>query len=424
MDKRPRVIIIGAGFGGLFAARALKKQPVDVLLIDRQNYHTFTPLLYQVATCGLEAEEIAYPVRGIFRRSVEFLLGEVVAIDPADKTVSVRTNGTVRTEAFDYLIISAGSVSNYFGKPEIERESFELKSLDDAVTLRNHILRLFERAAWTDDQDQRRKLTTLVVVGGGPTGLETAGALSELFDHVLHKEYDNLTPRIVLVEAADRLLTTFPPPLQRAAYQQLQSLGVEIILSNPVDEATPGEVRLKDGTLIPTHTLIWTAGVKGSPLIEMLGVPLQKGGRIAVTPTLAVESLPDIYVVGDMAYLLDPHGQPYPMLIPVAEQEGTQAAKNVLRQIAGREQKPFHYFDRGIMATIGRKRAVAYLFNRVMLSGYLAWLGWLGLHLITLMGFRNRLNVFINWVWNYITYDRSARIILEPEVVPETEEVS
>src|SRR5664279_1286257 len=264
MNKRPRVIIIGAGFGGLYAAQTLKRKAVDVLLIDRQNYHTFTPLLYQVATCGLEAEEIAYPLRGIFRNSsnITFMLGDVTGIDHEAKAVSVRTNGTVRREQYDYLIVAAGSVTNYFNNPALEQESFELKTLDQAVSVRNHILRLFERAAWAVDETYRKALTTLVVVGGGPTGIETAGALAELYEHVLNKEYAHLTPRIILVEALDRLLTPFPQPLQQSAKRQLESLGVEVILGNGVAEVAPDHIRLNDGTIIPTYTLLWMGGVK------------------------------------------------------------------------------------------------------------------------------------------------------------------
>lgn len=425
MDRLPRVIIVGAGFGGLYAAQALKGKPVDVLLVDRQNYHTFTPLLYQVATCGLEAEEIAYPVRGIFQGApnIAFMLGEVIGIETKDKIVSVRTNGTVRREPYDYLVLAAGSVTNFFGNDEIAQMSFELKTLNHAVTLRNHILRLFERAAWSDEAEYRKALTTLVVVGGGPTGLETSGALYELYEHVLDKEYADLAPRIVLVEALDRLLTPFPPELQESAYRQLEAIGVEVILGKSVTETASDHVTLSDGTMIPTYTLIWSAGVKASPLAEMLGVPLQRGGRVPVTPVLEVVGCPDVYVVGDMSYLEDPDGKPYPMLIPAAKQQGRLAAKNILRRLKDWEPETFHYIDRGIMATIGRNRAVAYLFYRVKLSGYLAWLSWLGLHLLTLMGFRNRLNVLVNWVWNYFTYDRSVRVILEAAPQPETEPI-
>ena len=424
MNERARVIIIGAGFGGLYAAQTLKNKGVDVLLIDRQNFHTFTPLLYQVATCGLEAEEIAYPVRGIFRSgtNITFMLGEVVNIDQVERAVYIRTNGTVRREQYDYLIVAAGSVTNYYGNPDIERASFELKTLEDAVTLRNHILRLFERAAWTEDEDHRRALTTMVVVGGGPTGLESAGALRELYQHVLRKEYSNLKPRIVLIEATDRLLLPFPGRLQELALQQLELLGVEVKLGSALAETAPDHIRLQDGTVIPTYTLIWSAGVKASPLAAMLGVPLAQRGRVPVTPMLEAIGCENICVIGDMASLEDKHGQSYPMLIPVAKQQGILAAKNILRRIKGWQPENFQYIDRGIMATIGRSRAVAWIFNRVQLTGYLAWLAWLGLHLIALMGFRNRVNVLLNWVWNYFTYDRSVRVILESgKPVPETE---
>lgn len=416
MNSRPRVIIVGAGFGGLYAAQELKGKAVDALLIDRHNYHTFTPLLYQVATAGLEAEEIAYPVRGIFRSAsnIAFLMGEVVDIDRLSKTVFVRTNGIVREERYDTLIVAGGSVTNYFGSHDIGRHSVELKTLDDAVSLRNHILHLFERAAWAEDENYRRELTTMVVVGGGPTGIETVGALRELYEHVLRKEFASLSPRIILIEAMDRLLAPFPERLQRAALEQLESLGVEVILDNAVAEAADDHITLSNGDIIPTHTLIWSAGVKASPLAEMLDVPLHKSGRVLIKPSLETTADEDVYVVGDMAYLEDEFGKPYPMLIPVAKQQGILAARNILRRKKGWQPEAFEYNDRGIMATIGRNRAVAWIFNRVQLTGYLAWLAWLGLHLITLMGFRNRLNVLINWVWNYFTYDRSVRIIFEP----------
>jgi NADH dehydrogenase len=418
MVKRPRVIIVGAGFGGLYAARTLEHKPVDVLLIDRQNYHTFTPLLYQVATAGLEPEEIGYPLRGIFRSrsNVTFMMGEVSGIDTAARTVEVLTNGQKRREPYDYLIVAAGSVTNYFNMQGIAEHSFELKTLKDAVVLRNHIVRLFETAAWSEDAADRQALTTLVVVGGGPTGLEMSGSLMELFKHVMSKDYpflQTMKPAVILVEATDRLLIPFPQALQRAALRQLETLGVQVILGNPVAESASDHIILKDGRVIPTHTLIWAAGVKASSMAEDLGQPLQRGGRVRVKSTLEAESLDQVYVIGDITYLEDEKGQPYPMLIPVAKQQGILAAKNILRRMEAQPEASFRYIDRGMMATIGRSRAVAWIFNRVQLSGYLAWLSWLGLHLIALLGFRNRINVFVNWVWNYFTYDHSSRLILE-----------
>ncbi len=420
-QHRPTVIIIGAGFGGLNAAKKLAGADVDVLMIDRHNFHLFTPLLYQVATSGLDPSEIAYPVRGIFRDAdnIHFLMGSVEAIDTDRQTVTVRTEHRTTEERYDYLIVAAGSKPNYFGKDAIREHAFDLKTLWDAVTLRNHILRSFEQAAWIDDPAEREALTTMVVVGGGPTGLETAGALYELVRHVLRREYHDGLPetpgRVILVEMQDHVLAPYPPRLQRAAYRQLESLGVEVILGNRVVEAGPDHIRLADDTVIATHTLVWSVGVRGATLAERLGVPLKAGDRVPVLPTLQVEGLPGVYAVGDIAYLEDPNGEPYPMLIPVAQQQGRLAARNILRRLKGEPERPFKYFDRGLMATIGRSRAVAWIFNRVQLTGFIAWLAWLGLHLITLIGFRNRLNVFVNWVWNYLTYDRSVRIILQPE---------
>jgi NADH:ubiquinone reductase (H+-translocating) len=418
---RPTVIIIGAGFGGLNAAQKLAGADVDVLMIDRHNFHLFTPLLYQVATSGLDPSEIAYPVRSIFRDAgnFRFLMGTVEAVDTTRQTVTVRTEHRTTEEHYDTLIVAAGSQPHYFGQDAVREHAFDLKTLWDAVTLRNHILRCFEQAAWIDDPAERTALTTMVVVGGGPTGLETAGALHELVRHVLRREYRGGLPdtpgRVVLVEMQDHLLDPYPPRLQRAAFRQLESLGVEVILGRGVVEAGPDYIRLADGTTIATHTLVWAAGVRSATLADRLGVQLRAGGRVPVLPTLQVEGLPGVYAVGDIAYLEDPRGTPYPMLIPVAKQQGMLAARNILRRLKGEPERPFKYIDRGIMATIGRSRAVAWIFYRVQLTGFVAWLAWLGLHLITLLGFRNRLNVFINWVWNYLTYDRSVRIILQPD---------
>lgn len=420
--QRPRVVIIGAGFGGLATARALANQSVDVLLIDRNNFHLFTPLLYQVATCGLEAEEIAYPVRGIIRGkgNIEFLMGEVEEIDAVEKCIFVRTNGEVKRKGYEYLVVAAGSVSNYFNNDSVALYSFDLKDLDDSVELRNHILRLYERANWTDNEEKRDAMTTVVVVGGGPTGLETAGAMQELYDHVLSKEFPKLKfnePRVILVEAMDTVLRPYPEPLQKSALKQLSSLGVEVILGNAVSDVRRDGVVLQDGREISTHTLVWSAGVKASPLAEMLNVPLARGGRVPVKPTTEVINLDGVYVVGDMAYLEDENGMPYPQLIPVAQQQGALTAENIMRRIAGQEEQVFEYQSRGTMATIGRSRAVAWIFHRFMLTGYFAWAAWLVLHIMTLMGFRNRVKVFVNWVWNYFTYDHAVRIILDSETV-------
>lgn len=418
MWQRPQVIIIGAGFGGLYAARTLANQPVDVLLIDQQNFHTFTPLLYQVATCALDPSDIAYPTRTIFRGkdNVRFMLGQVVGIHTDEQLVEVQTNGHIQSLGYDYLIVAAGSVTNYFGKDDLRQHAFGLKDLSDGVILRNHILKLFERASWTEDAEEREALTTLVVVGGGPTGLETAGALYELYNHVLREEFGGqypLTTQVILVEAADRLLLPYPERLQQAALHQLESLGVKVVLNEVVEQVIPEGIYLQSGQFIPTHTLVWAAGVKASPVAEMLGVALKRAGRVPVQATMEVEGRPQVYVVGDMAYLEAEDQRPYPMLIPVAKQQGILAARNILRRIKGQAQQPFHYHDRGIMATIGRSRAVAWIYYRVQLTGYVAWVAWLGLHLLWLLGFRNRISVFISWVWNYLTYDRGIRIILE-----------
>ena len=417
-NQRPNVIVIGAGFGGIFAVRTLARKPVEVLLIDRQNYHTFTPLLYQVATCALDPGEIAHPIRSIFNgaQNVRSLMGEVTEINFSTKSVLVNVNGEPRLEYYDYLIIAAGSEPAYFGNEVFKDYAFELRTLKDAVALRNHILRLFEQAVWVEDVATREAMTTLVVVGGGPTGLETAGALYELYNHVLDRDFGpqrRLRARVILVELLPNLLASYPKPLQEAALKQIRSLGIGVILQNSVKIVSENQIQLEDGRVIPTCTVVWSAGVEAPPITEALELPLEKGNRIVVNPTMEVDKFDQVYAVGDIAYLEDTLGVPYPMLIPVAKQQGILAAKNILRHISSIEKKPFKYHDRGIMATIGRRRAVAWIYNKIHLQGFTAWLAWLGLHLLTLMGFRNQVNVLVNWIWNYLTYDRSVRIILD-----------
>ncbi|MCA9954646.1 MAG: NAD(P)/FAD-dependent oxidoreductase [Anaerolineales bacterium] len=417
--QKPRVVIVGAGFGGLFAARTLANKPVDVLLIDRNNFHTFTPLLYQVATCALDPSEIAYPVRTIFRkdRNIRTLLGSITAIDYANKTLTVQVGEQTLQETYDYLILATGSVPTYFGQDAFRKNALELRTLSDAVNLRNHVLSLFEQATWVEDEAVREAMTTIVVVGGGPTGLETAGAIFELYNHVLNREFvhRDLSARVVLIEMQPHLLAPYPDNLRQAALEQLRSLGVEVRLGSPVEKVEHDHVLLKDGERLDTYTLVWAAGVKGSPVAEMLNVELKRGGRVPILPTTEVVERSAIYAVGDMSYLEDDEGNPYPMLIPVAQQQGELAAQNILAEIGGGEKRPFRYHDRGSMATIGRRRAIAWIYNKVQLRGHIAWLAWLGLHLVTLLGFRNRLSVFLSWVWNYFTYDRSVRIILNQE---------
>jgi NADH dehydrogenase len=397
MEKSKRAVIIGAGFGGLFAARTLAGKPIEVLLVDRNNYHTFTPLLYQVATSALDPSQIAHPIRSIFRaaENTHCLMGEVTEIDTQSKKVVIEMEDSQRSENYDYLIIATGSVPAYFGNEDFKNHAFELNTLEDAIALRNHILRLFEQAAWTKN---------------------TAGALYELYNHVLHREFSpdkRLRARVVLVELLPELLASYPVKLRQAALEQLESLGVEVILENPVTVLAEDHLQLADGRTIPTHTVIWTAGVEASPAADFLGIKLMSSGRIPVKQTLELEGCEGVYAIGDIAYLEDPYGVPFPMLIPVAKQQGILVAKNIIRHIYGFELQTFKYHDRGIMATIGRRRAVAWIFNRIQLRGFIAWLAWLGLHLLTLLGFRNQLNVLVNWVWNYFTYDRSVRIILD-----------
>jgi NADH dehydrogenase len=409
-----RIIIIGVGFGGLRAAQALRGQGFDVLLLDRQNYHLFQPLLYQVATAGLEQEAIAYPIRAIIRRwrGVRFRQTEVTKIDFTQRQVITRAGAL----SYDYLVIAAGSATNFFGMDSVRQHSYDLKQLNDAVALRNHILTMFERAAQESDADKRKALLTFVIVGGGPTGVEFAGALSELVRHVLRLDYPELRVaevRIILAEAAPSLLLAMPEPLQRYTQRRLQNMGVEVMLNTSVTGAAEGIVQLKDGATIAAHTLFWSAGVRVAPLADTFdaNVPRARGGRIVVQPELNLAAQPEVFVIGDLAYL-EQDGKPLPLMAPVAMQQGTYVGQLIARRERGQPIKPFRYVDKGAMATIGRGAAVAQTFG-LKLSGFIAWVAWLGLHLLYLIGFRNRLVVLLNWAYDYFLFERQIRLITQ-----------
>ncbi len=405
-----RVVIVGVGFGGLRAARILAGKGLEVLLIDRQNYHLFQPLLYQVATASLEQESIAYPIRALTRRwkGVSFRLVEVCGADLVNRKLLI-AGGAID---YDYLILAAGSVTNFFGLVSIERHAYDLKTLDHAVDLRNQILGSFEKAARESDPAHRRALLTFVIVGGGPTGIEFAGALQELIRYVLAKDYPELhvaETRIILIEATDHLLAALPGELQIYALEKLRQMGVEVLLSTRVSGAEPDRVLLADGTAIPAHTLFWSAGVNAVPLASALSPAKAANGRIPVEPDLTLAGHPEVFVIGDMAYL-EQDGAPLPMVAPVAMQQGEYAGKAVLLKNLNRPVVPFRYRDKGTMATIGRSAAVATAFG-INVAGFLAWIVWLGLHLMYLVGFRNRILVLLNWAFYYFLHESQIRLI-------------
>ncbi len=405
----PRVVIVGAGFAGLWAARELARAPVEVVLIDRNNYHTFLPLLYQVAAAEVEPEAIVYPVRSIFRhvRNVRFTMADVSDIDLQTRLLTTPS----RAIPYDFLLLATGSTTHFFGTLGAAEFAFPLKTLEQGIVLRNHILRCFERAVDEPDPAQRQQRLTFAIVGGGPTGVEFAGALAELMRGPLRKDYPTLDlqeARIVLLEAADTLLPGFPERLRSYPLHRLHGMGVETRLTSLVSQITRQSVQLKDGTVIPTETVVWTAGVRGVPLVENRGLALARGGRVVVLPTLQVAGHPEVYVAGDLASI---EAEALPMIAPVAIQQGVAAARNIRRQIAGDVPVPFSYRDRGTMVTIGRNAAVAILLGRAF-TGFPAWVLWLGVHLFNLIGFRNRLIVLINWAWDYFFFERAIRLIV------------
>lgn len=414
--RRPRVLIVGAGFGGINTAQELGGKDVDVLILDRNNYHGFWPLLYQVATAALEEEAIAYPVRAIFRKhkNVDFQMANVQRVDFNRRVVYTDS----ATYTYDYLVLAAGSANNYFGNNDLSWQTYGLKDLNEAERLRNHLLYNFEQAVHERDAERRHGLMTFVIVGGGPTGVELSGAFSELIHHVLRKDYPMLDvsqARVILVEATDKVLAAFPDSLQEAAKKKLTNMGVELRFNSPVESVSNGCITFKGGEMLQAGAIVWAAGVKAAELADTLDAERAKASRVKVLPTLNIAEHPEVFVIGDMSYLEgygEKKDQAYPMVAPVAIQQGKWTAKNIMAAVKGEQARDFSYFDKGNMATIGRRSAVLDAFG-IQLSGRLAWFGWLFIHLMYLVGFRNRVIVLINWAFNYFTYERGVRLITD-----------
>jgi NADH dehydrogenase len=406
----PRVLILGCGFGGLFAARALAKAPIEVTVVDRTNHHLFQPLLYQVATAGLAAPAIAEPIRRTLarQRNVTVLYGEAQRVDVAARRVILENGDAL---PYERLILATGATDSYFGHDEWRAHAPGLKTLEDAFELRSRILLAFEHAEREADPVKRAAWLTFVVIGAGATGVEMAGMLAEISRHTLKGEFRRFDPRnarVVLVEGVDRVLPTYTPDLSERARMQLERLGVTVWLGRKVTGIDAQGVQL-GGDRLETKTVVWCAGVAASPLGATLGTPLAHGGRVIAEPDLSVPGHPEIQVAGDLAYLPE-HEPPVPGVAPAAKQMGRHAARNIIAALAGKPTRPFRYRDYGQLATIGRSKAVA-MFGRIHVWGWLAWVAWLTAHIYFLIGFRNRLVVLIDWAWAYWTFERSARVV-------------
>ena len=429
----PHVVIVGGGFGGLYAAKALGNKPVHVSLIDRKNHHTFQPLLYQVATAGLSPGEIAAPIRGVLGkyRNIEVLLGEVVGVETGRNVIQfARNEATIDPSdpgelAYDYLLVATGASHNYFGHDEWARYAPGLKTIEDATEIRRRILLAFElaerRARVTGSQDP----INFIIVGAGPTGVELAGTLTEIAHRVLKQQFRSIDParaRIILVEAGPRVLPTYPEELSLSAEKQLKQLGVEVINDAKVTEIGPDYVMIGD-TRLAAAVALWSAGVQASPLGRKLGVPVDRAGRVIVENDLTVPGHPNIFILGDLASIKNPDDKPVPGVSPAAIQMGRFAARTILYELKGKPRKRFVYFDKGSLATIGRAAAVAD-FGKIHLSGYIAWLAWLFVHIFFLIGFKNRLLVLTEWAWAYFTFQRGARLITgnSDAIAPKTTE--
>jgi NADH:quinone reductase (non-electrogenic) len=412
-NKKPRIVIIGGGFGGLKAAESLARLPVAITLVDRRNHHTFQPLLYQVATAGLSPAEIAAPIREIMARhsNVEVLLGEVYGFD-LDRRI-VKIQGFELT--YDYLVVAAGASHAYFGHYEWELLAPGLKTIEDALEIRRRVLLAFELAEREAAVNGQHKPLSFVVVGGGPTGVELAGTLAEIANRSLADDFRNINPkqtRIILLEAGPFVLPAYPQDLRESAKRQLEKLGVDVRLNSAVTDVRAGEIKV-GSEIVPATLVLWAAGVSASPLGRALGTPTDRNGRVLVEADLTLPGHPEVFVIGDLASLKQAEGTQLPGVAPVAMQEGRWVAKQIAADLAGNPRQPFHYVDKGSLATIGRAAAVAD-FGKLHISGYLAWLSWLFIHIFFLIGFRNRIIVMIQWAWSYFTYDRSARLITGP----------
>lgn len=408
----PRIVIVGAGFGGLYAARAFTHAPLQLTVIDRHNYHLFQPLLYQVATAGLSPSDIAYPIRSVLRkqRNTRVVQAQVLAIKPHEHMVMM-TDGAVD---YDYLIVATGARHSYFGHSEWEKSAPGLKSVTDALTIRRRILGAFEQAERESDEARRRAWLTFVIVGGGPTGLELAGAVAELAFKVMVQDFrriDSREARVLLVQAMPRVLPTYPEALSAEAESALRGLGVEVRTNTAVTAIHPGWVTMGEQR-IPAATVLWAAGVMPSPLAHSLGVPRDHAGRVLVEPDLSIPGHPEVFVIGDLAACMDQTGHPLPGLAAVAVQQGHYVARHILNLMQGRSSDPFRYVDKGTLATIGRGRAVAD-FRVFRMSGFWAWLAWLAVHLFLLIGFRNRFLVLFKWTWALMTSQPGASIIID-----------
>lgn len=413
----PRVVIVGAGFGGLKAAKALWRSNVQITVIDRMNHHTFQPLLYQVATAGLSPGEIAAPIRSILRghHNVEVLLGEVLDFDLSRRVVKLSNMEL----PYDYLIVAAGASHAYFGHDEWEPLAPGLKTIEDATEIRRRVLLAFELAEREAANGTPHMPLNLVVVGGGPTGVELAGTLAEIVHHAFKNEFRAIDPtraRVILIEGGARVLPAYAEDLSRSAERQLQKLGVEVRTSTMVTQIEPGAV-YTGATKLSAAVILWAAGVAASPLGKKLGTPLDRAGRVEVNSDLSIPGHPEVFVIGDLATLKDKKGQLLPGVAPVALQEGAAVAHNLKRELKGQPRRVFHYIDKGSLATIGRAAAIAQ-FGKVHISGYFAWLSWLFVHIFFLIGFRNRLLVMIQWAWSYFTYERGARLIIGASQLP------
>ncbi len=430
MASVPKVVIVGAGFGGLAAAKALAGAPVEVTVVDQRNHHTFQPLLYQVATAGLDVDDICYATRGIFHRqaNARALQATVTGVDFGTRMVETAEGPPL---PYDHLILAIGAVTADFGVPGVAEHTFGLKAAAEAMRIRSHVLRNFERAERTADADLRARATTIVIVGGGPTGVEMAGGFCELIDKPLRRDFpgiDTDRARVVLVEGRDRLLAGFAPRLSDNAKQRLERMGVEVMLTTQVAAVEADRVRFADGTDVATNTVVWAAGVRAHPLVASLGLPTTRGGRLVVDDRLRVPGYPGVHAIGDVAGAETSAGDLVPQVAPGAIQGGRYVAERIVAELSAAEPSGsnagepatgfddggrFIYVDKGSMATIGRHAAVVQMPGGLKITGFAGWVAWLGLHLVMLVGFRNRANVLVNWAWSYVTYDRGSRLIIE-----------